>query len=70
MSKKRVGKGFIEDIEDITQCNMYDADEAINKWFISIKTKQKEYVFDRRLSEAECNWLVEEIKNWLKQKEF
>ncbi len=69
-SKKILSRGFIEDIEDVTQSDMYDADGARNKWFISINTKRKEYVFGKGISRAESNWLVEEIKNWLKQKEF
>ncbi|MGB6299468.1 MAG: serine/threonine-protein kinase [Rivularia sp. (in: cyanobacteria)] len=66
-SKKILSRGFIEDIEDVTQSNMYDTDDSTNKSFISIQTKRKEYVFGKGISRAESNWLVEEIKNWLAQ---
>lgn len=68
-STKTLSKGFIKDIEDIIPCDMYNAN-GVRKNFISIKTKQQEYFFGKEFSKAECIWLVEEIKNWLEQKEF
>lgn len=68
-SRKIYSTGFLKDIEDVTQCNMHDANNEI-KNFISIKTKEQEYIFGQGLSKAECIWLVQEIKNWLEQKEY
>ena len=68
-SRKIYSTGFIKDIQNVTQCNMHDANYEI-KNFISIKTKEQEYILGQGLSKAECIWLVQEIKNWLEQKEY
>lgn len=68
-STKIYSTGFLKDIEDVTQCSMHDANDEI-KNFISIKTKEQEYIFGQGLSKAECIWLVQEIKNWLEQKKL
>ncbi len=67
-SIRTLSKGFIKDIEDIIPCDMYNAN-GVRKNFILIKTKQQEYFFGKEFSKAECVWLVEEIKNWLEEKE-
>ncbi|MEM9927227.1 MAG: hypothetical protein AAF915_26375, partial [Cyanobacteria bacterium P01_D01_bin.50] len=68
-SRKIYKTGSLKDIENVTLCNMHNANNEI-KNFISIKTKEQEYIFDRELSKFECIVLVQEIKSWLQQKEY
>ncbi len=60
-----IDRGIVKDIEDI---NLYNINDVTDKWVISIKTKEQEYLFGKEFSKAESIWLVEEIKNWLAQK--